>query len=229
MKPRARSRRTPAAPQEPEALAHALFADAHLDTPAAIETHPTRRKILDAALEVFAELGFRGATTRVIAERAGVAEKTLFAHYRSKAEIFSAAMAPALDAFLGPTALQGIAAALGKAPTLRDRMLAIARNRVEFAGRNIHLVKALVQEVMLDPEFRARMRERFTAKLLPIATVALGTGTSAPPERVIRMFLSLVVGYIVTRWILVPDRAWDDEAELRAMVDTLLRGLAAPA
>jgi hypothetical protein len=40
------------------------------------------------------------------------------------------------------------------------------------------------------------------------------------------MLVSLVAGYIVTRYIVLPDRAWDDEAELRLMIDTLVRGLA---
>jgi AcrR family transcriptional regulator len=41
-------------------------------------------KILQAALAVFAEVGFRGATTRRIAQEAGVNEITLFRHFGSK-------------------------------------------------------------------------------------------------------------------------------------------------
>jgi AcrR family transcriptional regulator len=43
-----------------------------------------REKIIDAAAHVYAELGFRGATTRRIAERAGVNEVSLFRHFGSK-------------------------------------------------------------------------------------------------------------------------------------------------
>jgi AcrR family transcriptional regulator len=43
-----------------------------------------RERILGAALEVFAELGSRGATTRRIAEQAGVNEVTLFRQFGSK-------------------------------------------------------------------------------------------------------------------------------------------------
>ena len=39
-----------------------------------------RDKILLAAVTVFAEVGFRGATTRRIAQEAGVNEITLFRH-----------------------------------------------------------------------------------------------------------------------------------------------------
>lgn len=47
-------------------------------------TAPTRDHILDAAAKVFAEHGFRGATTRLIADAADVNEVTLFRLFGSK-------------------------------------------------------------------------------------------------------------------------------------------------
>ncbi|MBA3969301.1 MAG: TetR/AcrR family transcriptional regulator [Gemmatimonadetes bacterium] len=44
----------------------------------------THEAILEAAVRVFAEVGSRGATTRRIAEEAGVNEVTLFRHFGSK-------------------------------------------------------------------------------------------------------------------------------------------------
>jgi AcrR family transcriptional regulator len=43
-----------------------------------------REKLLEAAAKVFAESGYRGATTRRIAQQAGVSEITLFRHFGSK-------------------------------------------------------------------------------------------------------------------------------------------------
>jgi AcrR family transcriptional regulator len=43
-----------------------------------------RDQLLDAALKVYAETGYRGATTRRIAGAAGVNEITLFRHFGSK-------------------------------------------------------------------------------------------------------------------------------------------------
>ncbi len=51
----------------------------------------SRQKLLEATLRVFAEAGFRGATTRRIAEEAGVNEVTLFRHFRSKAVLIEEA------------------------------------------------------------------------------------------------------------------------------------------
>lgn len=52
----------------------------------------TRERLLRAAREVFDEEGFRGATTRRIAARAGVNEVTLFRHFASKEELIGAAL-----------------------------------------------------------------------------------------------------------------------------------------
>ena len=50
-----------------------------------------REALLKAALKVFAGSGTRGATTRRIAQEAGVNEVTLFRHFQSKDELMRAA------------------------------------------------------------------------------------------------------------------------------------------
>ncbi|GGH41293.1 TetR/AcrR family transcriptional regulator [Microbacterium album] len=47
----------------------------------------TRRALLSAAMELFAERGFDGTTTAAIAARAGVTEMTLFRHFPTKAAL----------------------------------------------------------------------------------------------------------------------------------------------
>ncbi len=51
-------------------------------------TSETERKILDAALNLFAEKGYAGATTRSIAEKAEVSELTLFRKFKTKRNLF---------------------------------------------------------------------------------------------------------------------------------------------
>jgi AcrR family transcriptional regulator len=48
----------------------------------------SRDRILEAAARVYAQHGFRGATTRLIAQEAGVNEVTLFRLFGSKAQLF---------------------------------------------------------------------------------------------------------------------------------------------
>jgi TetR/AcrR family transcriptional regulator len=49
-----------------------------------------RQQLIDAALRVFAERGFRGATTREIAAAAGVTEAVIFQHFPDKDSLYAA-------------------------------------------------------------------------------------------------------------------------------------------
>jgi AcrR family transcriptional regulator len=62
-----------------------------------------REQLLRAALTVFAELGSRGATTRRIAQVAGVNEVTLFRHFGSKDALLREALAWAAERSLTAT------------------------------------------------------------------------------------------------------------------------------
>ena len=55
-------------------------------------TLQSRDRILEAAVRVYGAHGFRGATTRRIAEAAGVNEVTLFRTFGSKAALIDAAI-----------------------------------------------------------------------------------------------------------------------------------------
>lgn len=66
----------------------------------------TRQRIVDAALQVFSEHGYKGATTRAIASRAGVNEVTLFRQFGNKKALLAAVLdqysaLPALKTILG--------------------------------------------------------------------------------------------------------------------------------
>ncbi len=70
-------------------------------TPATDETPSGRRKrlpgterraqLIEVAISVFGQRGFRGATTKAIAEAAGVSEATIFRHFPSKEDLYIAA------------------------------------------------------------------------------------------------------------------------------------------
>lgn len=49
-----------------------------------------RRVIIEAALTLFSQKGFRGTTTKEIAQAAGCSEATLFKHFGTKDELYSA-------------------------------------------------------------------------------------------------------------------------------------------
>jgi AcrR family transcriptional regulator len=65
----------------------------------------TRRKLLEAGTELFAERGVRGVTSTAIARRAGVATGTFYLHFPDKHALFEELVDAALDEMrpqLGP-------------------------------------------------------------------------------------------------------------------------------
>ena len=49
-----------------------------------------RRQIVDVAMRLFSERGFRGTTTKEIATAAGVSEAIIFRHFATKEELYTA-------------------------------------------------------------------------------------------------------------------------------------------
>ncbi len=108
---------------------------------------PTRERILAAALDLFSERSFEGATTRDIAARAGVAQPLLNYHFRSKDELWRAAV-------------DGVFAELVEALTAREEGLRgvdeltttrlIVREFVLFSARRPQLHRIITQECKAD-------------------------------------------------------------------------------
>jgi AcrR family transcriptional regulator len=65
-----------------------------------------RQIILDTAFRVFGEYGFARTTVKRIAERAGIAQGSLYTYFRDKDELFRAAVEERWDSFL--VRLEGI-------------------------------------------------------------------------------------------------------------------------
>ena len=102
-----------------------------------------REALLKAAVAVFAEAGSRGATTRRIAQQAGVNEVTLFRHFPSKDDLLQAAFADFAE--------RATAQTLPDDPVDPEaELLAWCRDH----HRQLYRVRALVRKLMGEYEER---------------------------------------------------------------------------
>ncbi|MEM7007932.1 MAG: TetR/AcrR family transcriptional regulator [Thermodesulfobacteriota bacterium] len=67
------------------------------DNQAQSEKTTTRDKILETAIELFAEKGFNGTTTKEIAEAAEVNESLIFRHFSTKSDLYGAIIEKKID------------------------------------------------------------------------------------------------------------------------------------
>jgi TetR/AcrR family transcriptional regulator len=103
----------------------------------------TRERIVEAALEAFAEKGFRGASTRDIAERAGTNQGLITYHFRSKDELWRAA-ADRIFGMLAKSMGEQLGALDSDDP--RERARESVRAYVRFAAAHPELFRLMVDE-----------------------------------------------------------------------------------
>lgn len=193
-----------------------------------------RAQLLEVAIAVFGRRGFRGATTRVIAEAAGVSEATIFRHFPSKDDLYVAAFRQRTDVGTEQLVevLQGHADRQDDEGLLRTLVAAV------FLGyeqdRDLHrmlLYAWLDQERAANRRMWEQMRthrlfgflERYVAR-----RQAQGAFRPGDPVLLSAALLALPVHYAVqTKLYGIGSNARDDEvAELYARF--LLAGLRAP-
>lgn len=106
----------------------------------------SRQKLLEAAARVFAESGFRGATTRRIAEAAGVNEVTLFRLFGSKSQLLTEAMQ-----CMHPNAGLNLPAEPGD---VERELLTWSEGHLEAMRSMRHIIRKTMAELEEHPEMR---------------------------------------------------------------------------
>jgi AcrR family transcriptional regulator len=103
----------------------------------------TQQKLLDAAIEAFSENGFKGTSTRDIAERAGVHHPLITYHFKNKDLLWRAAANHIFKAFT-----RSLAAALEENRDVgpKERMSKLIFAYVKYAKSQPALHKVMVQE-----------------------------------------------------------------------------------
>ena len=103
----------------------------------------TQQKLLDAAIEAFSENGFKGTSTRDIADRAGVHHPLITYHFKNKDLLWRAAADRIFRDFR-----RSLAASLenhrNECP--KERMASLIRAYVHYANSQPALHKVMVQE-----------------------------------------------------------------------------------
>ncbi|MCX6598199.1 MAG: TetR/AcrR family transcriptional regulator [Acidobacteria bacterium] len=197
---------------------------------------PARREmILETAIRLFAERGFRGVTTRELAAEVGVTEPVLYQHFPSKRDLYHAL----------------IEHKMAKSQALYDQLdalFAIGAEDREFFQRLAHLIilwhesdptfmRLLLQSGLEGHELREMFFERMSAKFLRRIADHIGDAISAgrlragDPQLVSYAFCSMIGHYALDR-LLFPFRDLPGVSSPAAsrdaveqMVDLFLTGL----
>ena len=164
----------------------------------------TRERILAAALELFSERSFEGATTRLIAERAGVQQPLLSYHFGTKEELWRAAVGQLFERLAA--VLEERAAGLRG---VDDETLArlVVAEFVRFSAAYPQLHRIIMQECKTEGDRLTWLVERHVRPLYDGALalfeplVASGKIRNLPPAHL----YYLLTGAVATIFVLAPE------------------------
>ncbi len=194
-----------------------------------------QRRVVEAAMEVFAERGFAGASTSEIAKRAGVAEGTIFKQFKTKKDLLIGVVAPVFFRFVAPGIMEDVVKILrADHATPKDFLRALYSNRIGFVLSHQRVLRIAMQELPFHDDLREMAKQYIGTTVYPEAKLLLerfqarGQVRQADPASLMRMVLTTFLGYAVMRVLVAPERTWDDAREVELMVEVVAAGLAPP-
>jgi len=151
--------------------------------------------VVAAAARLFGERGWAGTGMRDVARAAGVSVETVYASFRSKADLLLAAIDVAVvgDAAPVPLDQRPEFAALGSG-TRQQRARATARLVTGINQRTAGVVLALREAAASDPELAERMGEREQRRRINVEQgAALVAGRAVTPDEADGLWAVLAV------------------------------------
>ena len=165
--------------------------------------HEERKaEIIRSTLELAAEQGVRKVTTQAIADRVGIAQPTVFRHFKSRDAIFAAA----ID-WLAGELFRTIEGHLGDDAPPDERLRRLLEAQLAFVGRHKGLPRLLFSDRLhLESpglkETVQRVMERYTQRVAGLIREGIEAGCfrrDLEPEDAARYVAALVQG-LVMRW-----------------------------
>lgn len=175
----------------------------------------TRRKLLESAETVFAELGYHDASIVKITEAAGVGQGTFYLYFASKKEIFDELV---LD--LNARVRHAMTEAAAAGTTRAERELLGFGAFFRFTAEHPALYRIIRQAEFVSPETLVVHYERLTDGYVAGLRSAMDAGEVAEGDPEVLAWSLMGIGELVgMRWIL-----WNGEREMpEGVFDELAR------
>ncbi len=186
-----------------------------------------RRKILQAAIKVFARKGYFAAKVSEIARRAGVADGTIYLYFRNKEDILVSLFDEVMSEHL-----ESARTDLAAAKTTEERLLHVAEHHLRLLGGNRDLAVVFQVELRQSTKFMERFTASWLQDYFAVVSEVVEQGqkdgslrSDIPRKFVVKAFFG-ALDEMVTSWIL-SRRDYDLVKLAPPVVDLLLRGAGA--
>ena len=181
----------------------------------------TRRRLLEAAERIFAEVGYHEASIVKITEAAGVGQGTFYLYFESKKAIFDEVV---LD--LNARVRHAMTEAADQGATRAEKELLGFGAFFRFTAEHPALYRIIRQAEFVSPETLHLHYERLTSGYTAGLRQAMDAGEVAEGDEEVLAWSLMGIGELVgMRWILwhdaseIPDEVFDEIARL---IDSIL-------
>ena len=183
------------------------------------------QRILDAAIAVIAEKGFFGCRVSDIADRAGVADGTIYLYFRSKEQILMAAIDSAFSGFLtrARTELQNL-------PEPQQKLRKLAWLHLHTLGANRDLAVVFQTELRHSAKFLAQFSQHQLVEYFDLIRSVVREGQQAGvfrreiSDKIAANCLFGALDEMVTSWML-SEHDYTLAGAADPIVDVILQGL----
>ncbi|KMT23203.1 TetR/AcrR family transcriptional regulator [Clostridium cylindrosporum] len=200
-----------------------------------INISKTQKQILDSAIKVFSQKGFRGSRISDIAREANVSEGTIFNYYKSKKDLLFGLLVPISIDFLTPFLElhyeKNKLESCGE--NLCNEMSRLLVYRLKIISCNYPLLKTILVEAMYFEELFEILKEEIFPKLTKLidrfveGNIENNNFRNIDKSLISRSIISSLIGFIIFNDLVSEYLVWENkEEEMRKMIDVVLYGIA---
>lgn len=163
-----------------------------------------KRRILRAAVSLFAQNGFHATSTAAITKEAGLSDATMFKHFKNKNALLDAILAPLLEQLVPNVSEQFVTSVQDKATTINDVIAFIVSDRWSFMQQNNEVIQVLVNEALASATLREHMISEIGPKLSHITTILQGlmrSDSSINPQLTGYDLLRIIAGQLMIHFM----------------------------
>ena len=183
------------------------------------------QRILDAAVEVIAENGYFNSPVSAIAERAGVADGTIYLYFKSKDHVLRTALDVAFAHFH-----EQVKAMLAETSDPRAQLEAMARLQLEAMAGNRSLAVLMQTEVRQSAKFFAEFSQHHMAAYMNMMREVIRAGQqqgvfrAEMPDAMAAHCIFGALDEIVGSWVF-SGRTFEPAAAAAQVMQLLLHGM----
>jgi AcrR family transcriptional regulator len=190
-----------------------------------------RKQIMETALDIFADKGFRGTRTKEIAARIGISETLIFLHFPTKEDLYRSV----IDEFFGYHPIQPDVEAQINARDDKGFFYNLAIHVIKHLGKDPRIIRLALYRALEEPGFdnKAYLKQRESQGLYDTLCsyiqkrVAEGAFRKIDAQVVGKLFIEALIMHIISKELelMAPPSSLNDEEMVNNLVDVFLLGL----